>query len=176
MSATIGPRRVGRPIAVQGQLAARSSTRLGQPIGHAERRVRAVGKELAGQVLKRVVECVPIELELAGRRGQVDPVEGKRAGALDQGPDLGHRLLRALAAELQVLGMKRELPIASNQSHQLGAGNLGQPLAAQLLLPEDDSLIDHLAGLRIADRLERDLESELTPQLDLDVPDVTRDD
>ncbi len=70
--------------------------------------------------------------------------------------------------------MERQLAITAHQPYQAGAGNLDQALAPRLFLPQDNPLVDQLARLGIAHRLQRDLEAELAAQLDLDVANVAR--
>src|SRR5208337_2423501 len=116
----------------------------------------------------RVPKSFLAQVKLASRSGQVDPLEGKRARALEQSPNLRKRLLGALSAELQVLGVERQLSLTAHQPYQAGAGNLDQALAPRLFLPQDNPLVDQLARLGIAHRLQRDLAAEL----DLDVANV----
>ena len=55
----------------------------------------------------------------------------------------------------------------------VGAGDLGQPAAACLLLAQDHPPVDHVSRPRIPHVLQSHLEPELATELDLDVTDVT---
>ena len=89
---------------------------------------------------------------------------------------MGHdRQAGALRLEPRVVQVERQLPFSPLEPDLVGPGDLGETMAAaRLLLTQDDTAVDHLTGAGVADLWQRDSQPELTPQLDLDVADVTR--
>ncbi len=67
----------------------------------------------------------------------------------------------ALPADPGILELERQLAIDALEADLVGAGDLGQPAAACLLLAQDHPPVDHVSRPRIPHVLQSHLEPEL---------------
>ena len=91
---------------------------------------------------------------------------------LEQASDLRNCLLWAFSAELQILGVQRQLVLTAHQPYQFSSGNLEQALAPRFFLSQHNPLEHQFARLGIAHRLQGDQKAKLAAELDLDVANV----